>query len=171
MRRSNGSYRFTSWRMVLHAAVTALAVAVITACTGSDQGTAGDTAQTGATTSAAPAPPTATGPFTEASITPQMIALGDSIFEGKAAGGICYTCHGMDAKGTPLAPDLSDATWINGDGSLDFIVETIRNGVLQPKEHPGPMPAFGQSFSEEQLRAVASYEYSLSHPDVGRGGV
>ncbi|HEX6630963.1 MAG TPA: c-type cytochrome [Gemmatimonadaceae bacterium] len=152
--------------------IGAMALAVM-ACAGGDQNATTDTgaaAGTGATTGAAPAPPAATGPFTAASITPRMIAQGDSIFKGTAAGGICYTCHGPDGKGTQLAPDLSDGTWINGDGSLGFIVETIRNGVPQPKEHPGPMPAFGQSFSEEQLRAVAAYEYSLSHPDVGRAG-
>ncbi|HEU4631095.1 MAG TPA: c-type cytochrome [Gemmatimonadaceae bacterium] len=147
----------------------------VLACSGGDQSSANDTTAaapggTGATTGAATTPSAATGPFTEASITPQMIALGDSIFKGQAAGGICYTCHGPDGKGTQLAPDLSDDQWINGDGSLDFIVQTIRNGVPQPKQHPGPMPGFGQSLSEEQIRAVASYEYSLSHPDVGRAG-
>lgn len=159
-----------STRYLARWTIGAMALAVM-ACSGGDQNAATDTtAGAGATTGAAPAAPAATGPFTEASITPQMIAFGDSIFKGQAAGGICYTCHGPDAKGTPLAPDLSDGTWINGDGSLDFIVETIRNGVPQPKEHPGPMPAFGPSFTEDQLRAVASYEYSLSHPDVGRAG-
>src|SRR5687767_869813 len=35
--------------------------------------------------------------------TPAQLALGDSIFHGRAAGGSCFTCHGMDAKGTALA--------------------------------------------------------------------
>ena len=36
-----------------------------------------------------------------------MVAFGDSIYHGLAAGGTCAGCHGTDAKGTPLAPDLT----------------------------------------------------------------
>lgn len=43
---------------------------------------------------------------------------GDRIFHGSAVGGTCFTCHGQDAKGTQLAPELTDKQWINGDGSL-----------------------------------------------------
>lgn len=94
-----------------------------------------------------------------------MIALGDSIFKGQAAGGICYTCHGMDAKGTALAPDLTDATWINTDGSMEGIVGIITNGVAQPKQHPAPMPPMGGAqLTQDQVRATAAYVYSLSHP-------
>jgi mono/diheme cytochrome c family protein len=96
---------------------------------------------------------------------PQLIALGDSIFHGQAAGGICFTCHGIDEKGTTLAPDLTDNTWINGDGSLDFIIQTITNSVPNPKQHPSPMlPMGGATLTPLQIRAVANYEYSLSHP-------
>ena len=98
-----------------------------------------------------------------------MVALGDSIFHGTAANGICYTCHGPNAKGTELAPDLTDQTWLNGDGSLGFIHNTVVNGVPTPKQHAAPMPAFGQAFSNDQVNAVASYVYSLSHPNVGGG--
>ena len=75
--------------------------------------------------------------------TPQQIALGDSIFHGQVAGGTCTACHGQDAKGTAVAPDLTDQQWINGDGSYDFIVRTVTNGVPEPKQHPAPMPPKG----------------------------
>ena len=39
-----------------------------------------------------------------------------------------------------MAPDLTDQQWINGDGSYDFLVKTITDGVQQPKQHPAPMP-------------------------------
>ena len=81
----------------------------------------------------------------------QLVALGDSIFEGQAAGGICYTCHGPDAKGTQLAPDLTDQQWLNGDGSVEFIANVVRNGVLQPKQFPAPMPPFGATLNDQQL--------------------
>ena len=40
-----------------------------------------------------------------ASVTAQMIAVGDSIFHK----GSCQRCHGMDAKGTDRAPNLTDS--------------------------------------------------------------
>jgi mono/diheme cytochrome c family protein len=68
----------------------------------------------------------------DASITPQMIALGDSIFHGQRAGGTCQTCHGAGATGTALAPNLADTQWMNGDGSYQYIVNTVTNGVPKP---------------------------------------
>jgi mono/diheme cytochrome c family protein len=101
------------------------------------------------------------------SITPGLIALGDSVFHGKAANGTCFVCHGAEAKGTPgLAPDLTDAKWLNGDGSYAFIVSIVEKGVPNPKEAPAAMPAMGGvKLTPEQIRAVAAYVYALSHPD------
>jgi mono/diheme cytochrome c family protein len=123
----------------------------------------------GETTGAAPPPAAAPAP-SPGNITPRMIALGDSIFHGQAANGLCYTCHGANAKGTQLAPDLTDKTWLNGDGSYQFIVNTVTQGVPKPKQHAAPMPPMGGSqLTQEQIRAVAAYVYSLSHPEVRRG--
>ena len=96
-------------------------------------------------------------------ITPQQVALGDSIFRGKAAGGTCFTCHQPNAKGLPgLAPDLTDNKWIHGDGSYAFIVSTVQKGVPKPKQAAAPMlPRGGTSMTDEQVRAVAAYVYSL----------
>jgi mono/diheme cytochrome c family protein len=107
----------------------------------------------------AAAPPAGGGPSS-----PQLVALGDSIFHGQVAGGTCTACHGQDAKGTAVAPDLTDNQWINGDGSYDFIVHTVTTGVPQPKQHPAPMPPKGgATLSDQQVNAVAAYVYSLSH--------
>jgi mono/diheme cytochrome c family protein len=94
-----------------------------------------------------------------------MIALGDSIFHGTAGGGICFTCHGPDAKGIQgLGPDLTDATWLHGDGSLQFIQNTVRTGVATPKEAAAPMPPMGgATLTPDQVNAVSAYVYSLSH--------
>lgn len=143
------------------ALLCSMALALL-ACAGGDRATT-DTA-TGAAAPAATTPPPA-GPE---QITPPMIALGASIFEGKVAGGICFTCHGPDAKGTQLAPDLTDQEWLDGDGSYEFIVQTITNGVPTPKTFPGPMPPFGQALAPEQIRATAAYVYSLTHPVEAR---
>ena len=96
-------------------------------------------------------------------VTPARIAHGDSIFRGKAGGGTCFTCHQPNAKGIPgLAPDLTDKTWLHGDGSYAFIVQIIQKGVPKPKQAAAPMiPRGGTSLSDEQIRAVAAYVYSL----------
>ena len=147
---------------------TALLLALlVAACGGGGEGSAGgDTsmAQTPAGSAGGAAGGTAGG-GTDTAATSQLVALGDSIFHGRAAGGICFTCHGPDAKGTALAPDLTDATWINIDGSRAAIANIVRTGVLQPKQHPGPMPPFA-GFTDQQLQAVAAYVYSLSHPSA-----
>jgi mono/diheme cytochrome c family protein len=113
---------------------------------------------------AAGAKPTATPAAAGGGPTPKQVALGDSIFHGLVAGGTCTACHGQDAKGTAVAPDLTDSKWINGDGSYQFIVNTVTNGVPKPKEHPAPMPPMGgATLTDDQVKAVAAYEYSLSH--------
>lgn len=96
--------------------------------------------------------------------TSQQVALGKKIFHGEAAGATCAGCHGADGIGTPVGADLSSGTWLWGDGSLAAITETIRNGVLEPKEHPGAMPPMGGvQLSDENLHAVAAYVWSLGH--------
>ena len=92
----------------------------------------------------------------------QLIAQGESIFTGQ---GICYTCHGQDATGTQLAPDLTDDEWINIPEPVtrEKIQVLVKTGVLEPVEHPAPMPAMGGAqLSEEELEAVSAYVYSLS---------
>ena len=101
-------------------------------------------------------------------ITPSLIASGDSIFHGKAAGGACLMCHGADAKGTPgLAPNLTDSKWLDSDGTYASIVATIQRGVPDPKDGPSPMPPMGGgNLTPAQVRAVAAYVYSLTHPEL-----
>lgn len=92
-----------------------------------------------------------------------LIASGDSIFHGQAASGTCYACHGQDAKGSAVGPDLTDAEWLHSDGSLAAITKTIQDGVPTPKKAPAPMPPMGgASLSPKQVRAVAAYVHSLS---------
>jgi mono/diheme cytochrome c family protein len=67
-------------------------------------------------------------------------ATGKAIFEGK---GNCAICHGRDAKGMPLGPDLTDGQWLQISGALAEIDSVIRNGVVKPKQYPAPMPPMG----------------------------
>ena len=96
-----------------------------------------------------------------AGVTPAAIAQGDSIFRTK---GLCYACHGTNAEGT-VGPNLTDAEWLHGDGSYDFIVATVTSGIPAEKAKKGvPMPPKGGSaITEDEVKAVAAYVYSLSH--------
>lgn len=145
--------------------VMATAVAVtMAACGGGGEQTANTTpgGTAAATPPAAASPDTSQGAGAQGSSA--MVALGDSIFHGTAGGGICFTCHGADAKGTQgLGPDLTDTTWLHGDGSLDFIKNIVRNGVPTPKEAAAPMPPMGgATLTPAQVDAVSAYVQSLS---------
>lgn len=94
-------------------------------------------------------------------VTPQMVEKGGELFAGR---GICFSCHGPDGKGGPLAPDLTDGEWIHIDGSYQAIVTLVTAGVPQPKVHPAPMPPKGGSaITDEEVKAVAAYVWTLSH--------
>lgn len=102
---------------------------------------------------------------TPAAVTPAAIAQGDSIFHSK---GNCYACHGANAQGA-VGPNLTDAEWIHSDGSYDAIVKQITTGVTKEESKSGiPMPAKGgSSITDDEVKAVAAYVYSLSHKKPG----
>ena len=97
-------------------------------------------------------------------VSPKLVALGDSIFHGQVGGAACTACHGQDAKGTPVGPNLTDNEWLHADGTLEGIAKVITTGVPQPKKAPAPMPPKGgATLTDEQVKAAAAYVYSLSH--------
>ncbi len=143
------------------------------AATGADTTASAAQPAPGTTSPAATTTPAAGGaapavtipPNLPAGVTAAMINEGNQIFHGP---GNCYTCHGMDAKGTSLAPDLTATThlWVSDYPSY---VKLINAGVPQPKQHPAPMPPKGGSqITDDQVKAVAAYEWSLSHPQGGK---
>ena len=99
-----------------------------------------------------------------AGATKEMVALGDRIFHGQVGGATCTGCHGGDAKGTPLGPDLTDTQWLWGDGSYAAITKIINSGVPQPKQYRSPMPPMGGTqLTSEQVSALAAYIWAVSH--------
>jgi glucose/arabinose dehydrogenase/mono/diheme cytochrome c family protein len=95
--------------------------------------------------------------------TPDRVALGHRLYGGST----CAGCHGSDAKGTPLGPDLTSSKWLWGDGSVQSIAKIITDGVPNPKEFRSPMPPMGGAqLSPSEVTAVADYVWALSH----RGG-
>jgi mono/diheme cytochrome c family protein len=92
------------------------------------------------------------------------MALGERIYHGQIASATCTGCHGPDAKGTPLGPDLTTTKWLWGDGSYPAIAKIITDGVPQPKAYRAPMPPMGGSqLTSDQVSALAAYIWGLSH--------
>jgi mono/diheme cytochrome c family protein len=92
----------------------------------------------------------------------KLIAMGDEVFHGKVGSATCYVCHGQDAKGSGVGPNLTDSEWLHNDGTLAGIMNTIQTGVPKPKVAPAPMPPMGgATLSADQLKAVATYVHSL----------
>ena len=150
-----------------HATLAAALIAVA-ACGGGDSGSAGSEEAPDADMNQASTPGTeAVDPLAgmdpallPEGVTVAMVEQGRDLFNG---GGICYTCHTIEATGGPLAPDLTDDTWINVDGEYLSIIELVKTGVSQPIEHPGAMlPRAGMPLTDEQVEAVAAYAYMLS---------
>ena len=94
-------------------------------------------------------------------VTQEQFDQGRQLFTGQ---GGCQACHGPQATGTQLAPDLTDDEWLNiPDPSLETVAQLIRTGVAQPKEHPTPMPPMGgANLSDGQVNALAGYLLSIA---------
>ena len=80
----------------------------------------------------------------------------------------CAACHGRDGRGRANYPDLTDDDWLWGGGP-ELIEQTMRVGIntAHPESRVSQMPAFGRDemLDREQVRSVAAYVYSLTHPD------
>jgi mono/diheme cytochrome c family protein len=95
-----------------------------------------------------------------AGVTEEMVAQGEQLY---GSTGNCFTCHAANASGTPLAPGLNDANWLHIDGSFEELVRIIADGVSVPAQYPAAMPPRGGApISDEQVRQIAAYVYTLS---------
>jgi glucose/arabinose dehydrogenase/mono/diheme cytochrome c family protein len=96
--------------------------------------------------------------------TAAMVAMGDRIYHGQVGGAPCAGCHGANATGSPLGPNLTSGKWLWSDGSYNGILKSIREGVPNPKQYRSPMPPMGGAeLTSDQLAAVAAYVWALSH--------
>jgi len=99
-----------------------------------------------------------------AGVTTSMVKEGATIFTGQ---GTCFVCHGPDAKGR-IGPNLTDQTWLHSQGSYEQIVQQIKTGVPPTQSVSGVVmpPKGGSDISETQVKAVAAYVWTLSHPSA-----
>jgi mono/diheme cytochrome c family protein len=99
-------------------------------------------------------------------ITPEIIAEGKDLYQTKT----CGACHGGNGGGLHC-PSLINENWIYGgdDDTLFRLVALGSEGLANAgysrgdkEKHAGPMPAFGQTISDEQdLWKIVSYIRSL----------
>lgn len=112
-----------------------------------------------------PPPPAPSAAPVCPAVTPALVDAGREVF----ARSNCAGCHGIDARGTAIAPDLVDDVWLHADGSVASIAAVVTGGVVRGVKHPAVMPARGGvSLEEDEICAVAAYVHSLS-PAAGEG--
>ena len=79
----------------------------------------------------------------------------------------CAVCHGVDAKGGPGFPDLTDAAWLWG-GDPEAIFETVRVGInsAHPETRVTQMPVFGRDLmlDRSDIAKVLTFVQSLADP-------
>jgi len=81
----------------------------------------------------------------------------------------CARCHGEDLKGNPAlgAPNLTDSTWLYGEGTVYDIERTVMYGVrsgLSKTHSLTDMPAYGLTgrLDDAQIRSVVQFVFQLS---------
>jgi len=94
-------------------------------------------------------------------VTQEIVDKGKEIY---AKQGLCFACHGQEGKGL-VGPSLADDVWLHSKGTYPEIVAQIMKGVPKEEAKSGvPMPPKGgSSISDDDVKAVAAYVYSLSH--------
>ncbi|HEX3914406.1 MAG TPA: c-type cytochrome [Steroidobacteraceae bacterium] len=87
----------------------------------------------------------------------EAASRGAALFGGRAG---CFDCHSPDAKGDPAigAPNLTDGITLYGDGSRSSLFMSIAYG------RQGVCPAWISRLSAADIRQLALYVYSISHP-------
>jgi mono/diheme cytochrome c family protein len=110
---------------------------------------------------AAQAPPEGTAaPMGELpqGITAEQGAEGRTLYQAA-----CVMCHGEQGEGTQLGPALASGEWARGGGAFEEIVAVVTEGASATDEYGVPMPPRGNGrMSDEEIRAVSAYAYSLS---------
>lgn len=81
---------------------------------------------------------------------PASVSAGGQVFTGK-----CVACHLEKGQGS-IGPNLTDRSWIHGQGQLMDIFQVVSDGVLAKG-----MPAWSRQLSPAELRQVVAYVGTL----------
>ncbi|HTR79929.1 MAG TPA: cytochrome c [Gemmatimonadaceae bacterium] len=87
-----------------------------------------------------------------------MVKLGDSLFNNSR----CAKCHGARGTGGDDGPRLDTGHWQQISGSLADIIKVTTDGAPGGAGIDMP-PRGGTGFSDDQIKAVAAYVWTLSH--------
>ncbi len=92
--------------------------------------------------------------------TAEQVASGDKLYHAQTCGG----CHGSNAGGSPVGPDLTSGKYLWGDGSVAALSATITSGVAQPKQYRQAMPALGGAqLTPAEVHDIAAYLWASAH--------
>ncbi len=96
------------------------------------------------------------------SVPREAVERGAVVWHGK---GLCFDCHGDHATGNPAigAPNLTDATWLAGDGSVGSITYSIQRGAA------GVCPQWISRLPPATIRSIAVYVNASSNSPEARG--
>ncbi len=94
-------------------------------------------------------------------VTQEDFQEGQRLFVGQ---GGCAACHGPQAQGTALGPDMTDGEWLNvEEPTMDEVMRVIREGVAQPVRYPAPMPPMGGArLTDDQIHALSAFILGLN---------
>ena len=76
----------------------------------------------------------------------------------------CYRCHGTDAMGSDLAPNLRHSVSPAGSVTHAVYMQTLREGRLAKG-----MPAWKEVLSDEQMENVYAYLMARSKGELAAG--
>ena len=98
-----------------------------------------------------------------AGVTDSAIARGRELFHESAR---CSGCHGVAGRGSDWGPNITGALWLHGPGTYESLIEQVKHGVPASRSYTGEgMPPRGVvPLTEDAVRAVAAYVWSISHP-------
>ncbi|HET9955188.1 MAG TPA: cbb3-type cytochrome c oxidase N-terminal domain-containing protein, partial [Polyangiaceae bacterium] len=90
-----------------------------------------------------------------AKLTGPAVEAGKGIFQAR-----CVQCHAAEGQGL-IGPNLTDNSWIHGQGTLMDIYKTVSEGVLAKG-----MPAWGLQLRPDELRQVVAFVGSIRGKNV-----
>lgn len=89
---------------------------------------------------------------------PATVRQGREIFQAN-----CIPCHGANAGGTLLAPNLTDGFWLHG-GQPEQVYHTVTEGVRDRG-----MQAWGPVLGPERIQSVVAYLLTVRNSNVAGG--
>jgi cytochrome c len=82
-----------------------------------------------------------------------LLAAEPPVYEGwKTFHVYCFRCHGVDAVGGQLAPDLRHSVGPQGGVSHEVFIQVVRNGRLEKG-----MPAWKELLTPAQMENLYAY--------------